>query len=90
MPNTESDNLMILRGKYITAIEEQKKIHADIQAYQPTIETLHNLLSNGELTACHRQDVYESLTAITNISELHSALFSNQAEIDRLKPLTGF
>ena len=84
------DNLMILRGKYITAIEEQKKIYSDIQAHQPTIEKLNSLLVSNGLTANHRQDVYEALTAMTNISELHSALYANQAEIDRLKPMTGF
>ena len=86
----ENDNLMILRGKYITIIEAQKKIYNDIQAHQPTIERLNKLLVGKGLTANHRQDVYEALTAMTNISELHAALHKNQAEIDRLKPMTGF
>ena len=88
---TDNDNLMITRGRYITFVEEQKKLNGEVKALKPTIEKLNELLENDLLDSdSSQQTLYESSITITKLSEIYAKLRENKIEIDRLKPMTGF
>lgn len=88
---TDNDNLMITRGRYITFVEEQKKLNGEVKALKRTIEKLNALLENDLLDDdSTQQTLYESSVTITQISQIYEKLRANQIEIERLKPMTGF
>ena len=94
MPNTESDNLMILRGKYITAIEQNKLAVAEIGRTTATIVSLFNIGGTTQENKIKSQLFAEHIKQLEDltrtVSDEYKLFLDNQAEIDRLKPLTGF
>jgi hypothetical protein len=85
-----NEDLMILRGRYLTLQEEQKIKKVEFQSQQDYLKKLLMFIEHGNVdsfkSAEHLQD---AKIVINKMIELQSTLSSLTDEISKLKPMTG-
>jgi hypothetical protein len=89
----QNEDLLITRGRYITLIEEQKKLSSEIKSFKRVIKSLDLMLDDNYLkgdNGSRQQVIYDAKIAINKIADLYAELSENQIKIEQIKPMTGF
>ncbi len=87
-----NEDLMILRGRYVTLEAENIQLANEFKSFSRVIKTLSSSLEcfgssyPNDSIPDHLQ---ESATAIQRLSELHKKITLNKNEMERLRPMTG-
>ena len=87
---TENNELMLIRGRYVTLEAEQKKLVLEFNAMKHYLQTLLQHLDGHNPVHCiSTQSFKDSATTLEKMIDLQTKIRVIQLELERLKPMTG-
>lgn len=89
MENPLNEDLLMLRGRYVTLQEEHKIKQVEFHSQRDYLKKLLMFVDNNDLNTVG-EHLQNSKIIINKMIELQSSLSDLSEEIRRLKPMTGF
>jgi hypothetical protein len=87
-----NEDLMILRGRYITLESELTELANNFRAFARVIKHLQLDIESFNSDFGHNriaEQLSESASAIKNMIELQKKMAFTKSEIERIRPMTG-